>query len=251
MDNGELILICFIFLIILIYVAAYSRECAVVAASIIALIAYVLNSKNKDGYECRNCVTYNSGARQEQDAMRLLGTDLDQCPSKEGYLDYNQNLLSDYPSQPYMVDPSVPGIERQMLEAGKLVKGMPKDKVLTFGDLDLDYPGAIQLDQIESEDYSIMGHVDAQERPVGPNMPGDVTFDLNRTKGDDDTPNEWSNSAVLDGDEQIVNSERARALNANVRADLGTIRKKEFMERFVQDELNEMEDLNWYGRADY
>lgn len=262
MDNGELILICFIFLIVLIYVASYSRECAVVAASIVALIAYVLNSKNKSGY---TCVTYDSGARQEQDAMRLLGTDLDECPQKEedlslgrkdsqhseGYLDYNQNLLSDYPSEPYMVSPSLPTIEGKLILSSKPVKGLPKDRVLTFGDLDLNYPGAVELDQIESSDYTIMGHVDAQERKVGPNMPGDITFDLNRTQGNDDTPDEWDSSAVLDGDEQIVNSERARALNANVRADMGTIRRKEFMDRFVTDELNEAADEIWWGRADY
>src|SRR6185295_12012705 len=96
---------------------------------------------------------------------------------------------------------------------------------LTYEDLDLEYPGAVELDQIESDDYLWMGHVDAKEVNNSYKMRGDVTFDLNRTKGNDDIPTEWSNDAVLDGDEQITNNARARALNANVRSDMGTIRR--------------------------
>src|SRR5271165_3409500 len=104
MSNGELILICFIFLIILIYVASYSKDVAIILTSIIALITYLLYLKKKDGFDC---VNNNNGAKQEDDVFRLLGTGAEfdsddnvvpggdgifykkmKATGKEGYLDY-------------------------------------------------------------------------------------------------------------------------------------------------------------------
>jgi hypothetical protein len=220
-----------------------SKESTIIIISFGALIIYLLNM-NKQSSKF-TCVNNDNGAKQEEDALKLLGADF----AKEGYVDYNQNLLTDYASEPYMVEPS------QTLATGQKPIHNFHDKLinntLTYEDLDLNYPGAVELDQIESQDFAWMGHVDAPEQKIGYNMPGDVTFDLNRTKGNDDIPTEWSNDGVLDGDEQIVDNMRSRALNANVRSDMGTIRRKEFMERFVQDELDEFGQREWWGRADY
>ena len=242
MDNGEIILLIFIFLIILIYIASYSKECAIVIASITTMIMYLLNMRNKkNNYECRN-----SEAEAENEALRLLGaSDEENHHQKEKYLDYDQNLLSDYPSEPYMVKPF------EDIDINEHDRSIPKNHELSFDDLDISYPGAIDLDQIESEDYRDMGHVDAKEKKIQFKMKGNVTFDLNRTKGNDEIPDEWSNDEIMDGDEQMYNNSRARALNANVRADMGTIRKKEFMDRFVTDELNRSEAEVWWGAADY
>ena len=255
MDNGELILLCFIFLIILIYIASYCRESAIIISSLGALIAYLWNmKKNKFESPSNGCVNYDNGSKEEEDGLRLLG--IEQKSPKEGYLDYNQNLLSDYSSEPYMVEPSIIRLDAELLRDGKPIhdKAMLaklKQNTLTHKDLDLTYPGAIVLDQLESDDYALMGHIDASEQKNAFHMKGDVTFDLNRTKTDDDIPTEWSNSAVLDGDEQIVNLARSKALNANVRADMGTINRKNFMDRFVATELDEVQDREWWGRADY
>ena len=240
-DNNELLLICFIFLIILIYVISCTKEAAIIIASFTALIIYLLNMRKRDGF----CINDNNGSKQEEDALRLLGNDF-----KESYVDYDQNLLTDYASEPYMVSPSQAELEPLKQSSAEFNHKL-KNNTLTYDDLDLDYPGAVEIDQIESSDYTWMGHVDAQEQKIGYKMPGDVTFDLNRTKGNDDLPTEWSSSAVLDGDEQMANNRRARALNTNVRAAMGTIRKKEFMDRFVTDELNEFGEKIWWGRADY
>lgn len=225
-----------------------SKEQWCIIASFGALIIYLLGVKKRKKNKF-NCVNNNNGAKQEEDALKLLGMNFDK---KEGYVDYNQNLLTDYASEPYMVSPSEVRLESQ--EMNYIPKNFDhklRNNTLTYNDLDLSYPGAVEIDQIESDDFAWMGHVDAKEQKIGFNMPGDVTFDLNRTKGNDDIPTEWSNDAVLDGDEQIVNSSRSRALNANVRADMGSIRKKEFMDRFVTTELDEVQDREWWGRADY
>lgn len=228
MLNEEAIVIIFILLVALVIISSHYTECAILIVSIIALISYLIylrRGKQKMSNPGLQAVS-------QSEARRLMESPVHAHSNTGDYLDYDQNLLSDYPSDPYITKP-------QLLE----IPGNPESE-----DFDIDYyPGAVDFDDIESEDYINSGHTDRKEKPIQ----NDVTFDLNRTNADGLIPSEYADNSIIDGDEAIVNLARAKGENGSTRAVSGRVREKNFMERFVADEMNEFEGRIWYGNADY
>ena len=114
------------------------------------------------------------------------------------------------------------------------------------------YKGAIDVDiQSEYESGAKWGHRDRTAYETGFSPLGNP-FDTDRIAYpaalgpciDDE-----AHGANIDGDE--LNVYHARSRNDNTRVIAGTIRRKEFMDRFLREELEEEEDSRWWGRHEW
>lgn len=108
----------------------------------------------------------------------------------------------------------------------------------------LQYPGAIELDEYETE--ADAGHVDRSRYEVAPEGnpfdPMRVRSDLAAAPCVDDE----ANDNEIDGDERMANQGTAR--NDATRVTAGTINRLKDMRKYLEEETLEAEEREWWGR---
>ncbi|HVE12445.1 MAG TPA: hypothetical protein VNI01_03540, partial [Elusimicrobiota bacterium] len=110
------------------------------------------------------------------------------------------------------------------------------------------YPGAVAPDALDGLDSEAgLGHRDRTEADADP--PEGNPSNLGRVAAPWAAPpcvDDEANSAEMDVDEGAARSALTR--NDPTRPAAGTIRRKKFLDPFLREEVEEFEDLPWYGR---
>ncbi len=108
----------------------------------------------------------------------------------------------------------------------------------------MQYPGAIELDEYETE--ADAGHVDRSRYTVvpegNPYDPMRVESDLAAAPCVDDE----ANDNEIDGDERMANQGAAR--NDATRVTAGSMNLRRALPKYLEEEVAEAENREWYGR---